>query len=195
MWSDCFDRIGADDCAGCERRDACADLFAGLFDRRKAAAVPRRTRRSNGLFANILREVARSVLENIESRRQAATTAAREASEPAAQADPSPPLGDVFQKAVEAHVEPLLGTGAIGIERVARALGLSRQTLYRRLKAEGVTFEAVLDRLRRRLAIRYIGEDGMSVKEAAYRLGFSDPAAFSRAFKRWTGMSPRRARP
>jgi AraC-like DNA-binding protein len=57
------------------------------------------------------------------------------------------------------------------------------------LKAEGVTFEQVLDELRHRLALRYMRE-GMSVKQAAYRLGFSEPAAFSRAFKRWTGRSP-----
>ena len=54
---------------------------------------------------------------------------------------------------------------------------------------EGVTFEQVLDELRQRLARRYI-RDGMSVKEAAYRLGFSEPAAFSRAFKRHQGESP-----
>ena len=72
-------------------------------------------------------------------------------------------------------------------------MGLSRQTLYRRLKAEGVTFEALLDRLRRRLAQKLVRQ-GLPVKDIAYRLGFSDPAAFSRAFKRWTGTSPRNAR-
>jgi AraC-like DNA-binding protein len=53
-----------------------------------------------------------------------------------------------------------------------------------------VTFEAILEAKRRSLAIRYLGVTRMSVKAAAYRLGFSDPAAFSRAFKRWTGTSP-----
>jgi AraC-like DNA-binding protein len=72
-------------------------------------------------------------------------------------------------------------------------LGLSRQTLYRRLREEGVTFEELLDKLRHRLALRYLREERMSVKAASYRLGFSDPAAFSRAFKRWTGNSPRAA--
>jgi AraC-like DNA-binding protein len=48
-----------------------------------------------------------------------------------------------------------------------------------------------LDGLRRRLALRLIRKEGLPVKEAAWRLGYSDPAAFSRAFKRWTGASPR----
>ena len=97
--------------------------------------------------------------------------------------------GSKFRREVEQVLEPLLPGGDVGIDRVARALGSSRQTLYRKLKTEGVTFEQVLDELRHRLARRYIRE-GMSVKEAAYRLGFSEPAAFSRAFKRWTGSSP-----
>ena len=73
---------------------------------------------------------------------------------------------------------------------MARELGMSRQTLYRRLKAEGTTFEELLDAKRRQLAVRYLAVDRNSVKAAAYKLGFSDPAAFSRAFKRWTGSSP-----
>jgi AraC-like DNA-binding protein len=96
-----------------------------------------------------------------------------------------------FRKEVEDAIEPLLGRGNPTIEAVARQLGMSRQTLYRRLKAEGVTFEAILDAKRRSLAIRYLGFNRLSVKAAAYKLGFSEPAAFSRAFKRWTGISPR----
>ena len=84
----------------------------------------------------------------------------------------------------------MLASGAIGMAAIARELGYSRQTLYRRLKAEGVTFEEVLDGLRRRLALRMIREEGLSVKEAAWRLGFSDPAAFSRA----SSAGPARAR-
>lgn len=101
-------------------------------------------------------------------------------------AEPKP---SALQQEIERHVEPLLASGPVRVDDVARALGYGRQTLYRRLKAEGVTFEQILDRLRRRLATRFL-RDGLSVKETAYRLGFSDPAAFSRAFKRWTGRSP-----
>ena len=95
-----------------------------------------------------------------------------------------------FKAEVESAIEPLLESGAANIDRVARELGMSRQTLYRRLKAEGVTFEEVLEAKRRQLAVRLLGAGKSSVKAAAYKLGFSDPAAFSRAFKRWTGVSP-----
>ena len=95
---------------------------------------------------------------------------------------------------VEELLTPVLHTGGANVGTVAGKLGLSRQTLFRRLKAEGVTFEKVLDGLRRKLALRYLGEGKVSVNEAAYLLGFSDPASFSRAFKRWTGSSPRAMR-
>jgi AraC-like DNA-binding protein len=89
---------------------------------------------------------------------------------------------------VERLLLSLLPTGAADIGAVARSLGMSRQTLYRRLKAEGVTFEAVRDALRHRLAIEHLKLH--TVSEAAHLLGFSDRAAFARAFKRWTGAGP-----
>lgn len=100
------------------------------------------------------------------------------------------PVKRCFRKEVEETIQPLFGLGEVSIDRVARQLGMSRQTLYRRLKAEGVTFEEIVDAKRRSLAIRYLGLNGLSVKAASYKLGFSEPAAFSRAFKRWTGISP-----
>ena len=95
-----------------------------------------------------------------------------------------------LRRRVETKLEPMLERGEVGLDRLASELGMSRQTLYRRLKAEGTTFEAVLDALRQRLARRYLRQQNFSVKKTAYLLGFSDPAAFSRAFKRWTGRSP-----
>jgi AraC-like DNA-binding protein len=108
---------------------------------------------------------------------------------------PAPPPPISLRRDVERTLEPLLVSGDVGIDRIAHALGCSRQTLYRRLKAEGVTFEEVLDGLRHKLAVRYLKVERVSVKEASYRLGFSDPAAFSRAFKRWTGRAPSEMRP
>lgn len=91
---------------------------------------------------------------------------------------------------VEGQLMPILHTGEPRMESVAEKLGLSKQTLARRLKAEGVTFEKVLDDLRHRLALDYLQGRKVSVNETAYLVGFSEPAAFSRAFKRWTGVSP-----
>ena len=92
---------------------------------------------------------------------------------------------------VERALLPLLHTGTASMDAVARDLGLSRQTLFRRLKTEGTTFERVLDALRHTLALHYLRGERVSVSQAAYLVGFSEPAAFSRAFKRWTGSSPR----
>ncbi|WP_296450905.1 AraC family transcriptional regulator [Phenylobacterium sp.] len=92
---------------------------------------------------------------------------------------------------VESLLMPRLHTGEACMDAVARRMGVSRQTLFRRLKAEGVTFEGLLDDLRRRLSEHYLSGRKVSVNETAYLVGFSDPAAFSRAFKRWTGLSPR----
>jgi AraC-like DNA-binding protein len=98
------------------------------------------------------------------------------------------------RRRLEEKLMRLLHTGDVGADRLARELGLSRTTLYRRLKDEGATYESVLDDLRRRLAMHYLSGRKVSVNETAYLVGFSDPASFSRAFKRWTGASPREAR-
>jgi len=101
---------------------------------------------------------------------------------------------DSMRARVESLLMPILHTGTAGMDAVAGQLGVSRQTLFRKLKAEGVTFEKLLDELRRELALHYLGGKKVSVNETAYLVGFSDPAAFSRAFKRWTGSSPRAMR-
>ena len=83
-----------------------------------------------------------------------------------------------------------LHTGNISMKTIALQMGMSRQTLYRQLKQEGTSFDELLDRLRHRLAIDYLEGEKVSVNETAYLVGFSDPSAFSRAFKRWTGQRP-----
>ncbi len=175
MIAGCIDKMRRGSCGGCERRDACAKLFPFLFGARGGrTADAGEAAEPDSPFLSILGEVAKAV----ESK----------AAERKAWPRPGP-----FRAEVERRLEPLLPSGEVGIERIARDLGYSRQTLYRRLKAEGITYEQLLDGLRRRLALRLMREGG-SVKDAAYRLGFSDPAAFSRAFKRWTGTSPSETR-
>src|SRR5262249_4104653 len=95
---------------------------------------------------------------------------------------------------VESLLMPILHKGDAGMDAIAEKMGVSRQTLFRQLKAEGMTFEKVLDELRFKLALQYLKAKKVSVNETAYLVGFSEPAAFSRPFKRWTGMSPRDAR-
>lgn len=95
---------------------------------------------------------------------------------------------------VESLLMPLLHTGDVSMDKVADTMAMSRQTLFRKLKDEGTTFEKVLDELRHSLALHYLNGKKVSISETAYLVGFSEAAAFSRAFKRWTGKSPREMR-
>jgi AraC-like DNA-binding protein len=95
---------------------------------------------------------------------------------------------------IEALLVPILHTGEASIDMVAGKLALSRQTIFRKLKAEGTTFQELLDELRHKMALNYLSGKKVSVHQTAYLVGFSDPASFSRAFKRWTGSSPRAAK-
>jgi AraC-like DNA-binding protein len=95
---------------------------------------------------------------------------------------------------VERRLRADLSTGDIGIKKIARRLGFSSQTLSRRLKAEGTTFKAVLDELRKKLALESLRFSSLTIEQTAHRVGFSDTTAFSRAVKRWTGATPRELR-
>lgn len=95
---------------------------------------------------------------------------------------------------VERILASILHKGDARMSTVAAAMKMSAPTLYRKLKDEGARYDALLDGLRRKMALDYLAARAISVNETAYLLGFSDPAAFSRAFKRWTGTSPRDAR-
>ncbi len=68
---------------------------------------------------------------------------------------------------------------------------MSPRTLQIKLSKSNTTFQDVVNETRRALACGYIENSGMSITEIAYLLGFSDTSNFSRAFRRWTGRSPR----
>jgi AraC-like DNA-binding protein len=97
-------------------------------------------------------------------------------------------------QSVSGRVEQLLRrelpNGDLRVHRVARTLAMSRQTLYRRLREEGTTFAAVLESVRHARAVELLSHSELSVGEVAALVGFSESAAFSRAFKRWTGQAP-----
>jgi len=83
-----------------------------------------------------------------------------------------------------------LADGAPSLERVAGDLGLGTRTLQRRLREEETTFAAVVDTVRRRMASGLIRSPNLAIYEIAYRLGYSEPSTFYRAFRRWHGRSP-----
>lgn len=79
------------------------------------------------------------------------------------------------------------------VELVAKRLGMTSRSLQRRLKEENTSFNEVREQTRRDLTQRYLA-DNLSISEISFLLGFSEPSAFFRAFKRWTGMTPIEAR-
>jgi len=80
--------------------------------------------------------------------------------------------------------------GPVTLTTLARRLSLGERTLRRRLGSEGLSMRALVDGVRLERA-RAMLAAGSSVKETAFALGFSEPSAFSRAYKRWTGAAPR----
>lgn len=81
--------------------------------------------------------------------------------------------------------------GLPGPEQVAARLSISPQTLRRKLAAEQTSFQRVRDQLRRDVAVSALARGDSSIEELSERLGFSEPSAFHRAFRRWTGATPR----
>lgn len=75
-------------------------------------------------------------------------------------------------------------------DRVAAALNMAEATLRRHLKQEGVTYQAIKDGLRRDLAISRLADTSDTIAEIADALGFAEPSAFRRAFRKWTGVRP-----
>jgi AraC-like DNA-binding protein len=77
-----------------------------------------------------------------------------------------------------------------GIEFMADELNLHARTLQRRLREEGHGYGELQGRVRYRLAMQLLGKPGQAIEDVSERLGFSDRRSFTRAFKRWSGVSP-----
>ena len=100
-----------------------------------------------------------------------------------------PNEGDLLGRARQI-TRALLPEGEPSLEAVAERLGLGSRTLQRRLRGAGVTFRALVDEVRRDCALAQLERSDTSVAEVAFSLGFSDPSAFTHAFRRWTGRTP-----
>jgi AraC-like DNA-binding protein len=87
-----------------------------------------------------------------------------------------------------------LDRGPCELRDAARSLHMSPRTLQRRLAAEGATYNATLDAVRRELCLHHLASTHASLAEIAYIAGFSGESAFSRAVRRWTGQTPREYR-
>jgi AraC-like DNA-binding protein len=105
-----------------------------------------------------------------------------------------PTSRSTFRSGVENAIVPLLPHGKAKLDEIARRLGVSQRTLARRLSAERQTFSAVLESLKMDLADRYLADQGLSISQVAWLLGYQEVSSFTHAFKRWTGQTPRKAR-
>jgi len=98
---------------------------------------------------------------------------------------------------LEAQIERIIGQRHpdrlvfAPIHELAKELGISSQTLHRRLKESATSYQKIKDNLRREVAIHKLVNERLSVEKVADIVGFSEPRSFTRAFKHWTGLTPR----
>ena len=99
-----------------------------------------------------------------------------------------------FRIRVENAIAPLLPHASARASVIAQSFGMSERTMERKLAQEGSTFSEILQQLRSEMAIQYVEDPSLPISRIAWLLGFEEVSAFSNAFKRWTGKSPRRMR-
>ena len=100
------------------------------------------------------------------------------------------PADDDLASAVERAVTTSLARGVPDVESIATQLGMSARTLQRRLTEAQTSYQAIVDRARKQLALRYLEDDRLPLAEIGFLVGFADPSNFHRAFRRWTGETP-----
>ncbi|MCP3925663.1 MAG: AraC family transcriptional regulator [Desulfobacterales bacterium] len=92
---------------------------------------------------------------------------------------------------VHKKIIDLLPIGEPSLEILAKKIGMSKRSLNRYLKNEDVTYRDMLKEIRQHLAEKYLLENRYSIIEIAFKLGYTDSSNFSRAFKRWVGVTPK----
>jgi AraC-like DNA-binding protein len=102
---------------------------------------------------------------------------------------PTPKKKDLVHDVRELVIQRL-AKGPAHFDDIARDVNMSSKTLERRLAERGKSFRVLLDDIRRDLTKRYLGETDFRLEQVAYLVGYSEPAALVRAFRRWTGTTP-----
>ena len=100
------------------------------------------------------------------------------------------PGGSSLSVQVKAMMGHDFSGGFPGFETISRALNTSAPTLRRRLKREGTTFQQLKDEARCEASMLWLDRPELSINEVALQMGFTDPSAFHRSFKKWTGQTP-----
>jgi AraC-like DNA-binding protein len=98
--------------------------------------------------------------------------------------------GDAFENRLRRVVRSLLAAGQCSQKEIARAFGMSRRSLRRRLEDSGFSFRSIVDEARHAAACNLLGSSKLSIVEVAAALGYADSSSFARAFRRWCGASP-----
>jgi len=105
-----------------------------------------------------------------------------------------PPTAATLSARVRRMLVEELGQTTPTADSVARALALSRRTLTRRLGEERTSFRAIMDDVRAELSRALLQDRSLSIADVAFFLQYSEPAAFHRSFRRWTGQTPQKYR-
>lgn len=100
----------------------------------------------------------------------------------------------IWEQRVRSAIETLLPDGEPTVRSIAEALHLSPRNLQRHLADEGCCYDLLLNQCRQNTALLHMNDQQSSLSEIAYLLGFSDTDCLSRAFKRWTGLTPEQYR-
>lgn len=103
-----------------------------------------------------------------------------------AELDQSKRFQDKIRKLIIKHLD----SGDANMEMISNELELSSRTVYRRLREENVTYKTLLNDIKKQSAQAYLKETAFTINDISCRLGFSEPSAFHRAFKRWYGTNP-----
>jgi AraC-like DNA-binding protein len=102
----------------------------------------------------------------------------------------SHPSADNLSAQVKAMIGHDFSEGFPSFDMISSALAMSAPTLRRRLKREGTTFQQLKDEARCEAAKLCLNRHDLSINELALQMGFTDPSAFHRSFKKWTGQTP-----